>query len=59
MSDNDVYELEVAYARRFQSDAGDFRGLTESLEAYGARVQASLHSGTPMQHITAEKGSVL
>ena len=59
MNDDTIFELEVAYARKFQVDAAEYRGSTEAQDAYGARVQASLHSGVPMQHPAAEEGSVL
>lgn len=59
MNDDTIFELEVAYARRFQADASEFRGATEAQDAYGARVQASLHSGASMQHLVTEKGTVL
>lgn len=59
MNDDTIFELELSYFRKFHADASEFRGATEAQDAYGARVQASLHSGAPMQHLVAEKGTVL
>ena len=52
-------ELEKAYFARFHELAIERHGVTESDEAYHARVREALRSGIRMEYLVPEDGSVL